>query len=191
MKIAKLVVGLLPACAQDQARHEDMHHAGGMAAVTTAVAVIHNTLNNRCAGVVHFTQTAEGLRVVADLEDLAPNTTHAFHIHEFGDCTAADAMSAGGHFDPEHTGHHGSPADPHRHAGDLGNVTDDSEGKVHLDIIRPDLTINGHDAVLGRSVIVHAQPDDFATQPTGNAGGRIGCGVIGIAKPTAVVASRS
>lgn len=156
-----------------------------LAALTEAVAVVHATNGNAAHGVVHFTQTAEGMHVTADIEGLKPSAKHAFHIHEFGDCTSGDGKSAGGHYNPE--GHpHAGPDTAMRHAGDLGNLESDANGVAHYDRTISGLTVGGvEDPILGRSVIVHAGADDFTTQPTGNAGDRIGCGVIGVAKPAA------
>jgi len=160
-----------------------MHHDMGMMSnVSSAIAVLHPTQGNSASGVVHFHAMGGGLHVVADISGLDPNSTHGFHIHEFGDCSAPDGMSTGGHF--AGAGHqHGKPTDayPNRHAGDMGNITADANGKAHLEIMLNDVTLTGDNAVLGRGVIVHAKADDFG-QPTGNAGGRIACGVIGAAK---------
>ena len=156
--------------------------AGGLSELKQAVAVMHPTANNKCHGVVHFTQEGETVKVVADLEGLNPGQKHAFHIHQFGDCSSADGMSAGGHYNPE--GHqHGLPDSPSHHAGDLGNVTADADGKAHYEITVSNVTIAGaKNPILGRGVIVHAKVDDGG-QPVGNAGGRIACGVIGVANP--------
>jgi len=166
----------------DMSSHDS--HTGGMMMpnITHAIAVLHPTQGNSAAGAVHFHQMGADLHVVADIYGLDPNTTHGFHIHEFGDCSAPDGMSAGGHF--AGAGHqHGKPTDiyPNRHAGDMGNITSDSNGKAHLEVTLQGVSLTMDNAVLGRSVIVHAKADDFG-QPTGNAGGRIACGVIGAAK---------
>jgi Cu-Zn family superoxide dismutase len=131
---------------------------------------------------VRFTQEGDSVKVVADLEGLARGQKHAFHIHQYGDCSAPDAMSAGGHYNPE--GHpHGLPENANRHAGDLGNVQADAQGKVHYEITVNTISIMGaKNPIIGRGVIVHAKPDD-GSQPVGNAGGRIACGVIGVAGP--------
>ena len=142
-----------------------------------AVATIEPTQGNNCRGTVTFTQVGADVKVVADLTGLTPGQNHAMHVHETGDCSAPDAMSAGGHYNPEGHPHALPPTDP-RHAGDLGNVVADAGGKAHYEITVSNMSVNGAlDPVKDRAVIVHAKPDDGG-QPTGNAGGRIGCGVI-------------
>ncbi len=121
--------------------------------------------------------------MTGDVTGLAPGTKHGFHVHEFGDCSAPDGTSAGGHFAPE-AHPHGAPDPAAHHAGDLGNLEADAAGKATVNLLVPGLSLgSGARALLGRGVIVHAQADDLTTQPTGNAGGRIACGVIGVAKP--------
>jgi Cu-Zn family superoxide dismutase len=149
-----------------------------------AVAVIQATAGSSVKGIARFTQEGGSIKVVADLEGLEPNSQHGFHIHEFGDCSAPDAMSAGSHYDAAGTKHHGQPMDSMRHTGDMGNITADAGGKVHFELGLSNVTIDGAQApILGRAVIVHAKADDFS-QPVGNAGSRLGCGVIGIMKPS-------
>ncbi len=150
--------------------------------IKQAVAVLHPTAGQKCHGVVRFTQEGDSIKVVADLEGLTPDQKHAFHIHQYGDCTSSDGMSAGGHYNPE--GHqHGLPHADDRHAGDLGNVQADKDGKAHYEITVKNFTISGEkNPILGRGVIVHAKVDDGG-QPVGNAGGRIACGVVGVANP--------
>jgi len=151
--------------------------------VKEAIAVIHASSGSSCKGIVRFTEESKGVRVVADIEGLAPSSKHGFHVHEYGDCSAPDATSAGSHFDAAGTKHHGMPSDAMKHTGDMGNIEADAGGKAHYEITLEGATINGAQApILGRAVIVHANPDDFS-QPVGNAGGRIGCGVIAVSKP--------
>jgi Cu-Zn family superoxide dismutase len=151
-------------------------------AIQKAVAVLHATAGNQCHGVVRFTQDGDSVKVVADLEGLTPGQKHAFHIHQYGDCSAPDGMSAGGHYNPE--GHqHGLPEIDNRHAGDLGNVQADNDGKAHYEISVNNISVAGQkNPILGRGVIVHAKPDDGG-QPVGNAGPRLACGVIGVSNP--------
>jgi Cu-Zn family superoxide dismutase len=120
------------------------------------------------------------VQVVADITGLTPGK-HAFHIHEFGDCSAADAATAGTHYNPTHKPH-GAPDAAEHHVGDMGNLEADSTGKAHLELKSKLLKFSGEDSILGRGVIIHEKVDDWS-QPVGNAGGRVACGVVGVAKP--------
>ena len=152
-------------------------------AIKQAIAVISPASGSSCRGTVKFLQEGDAVKVIADLEGLTAGAQHGFHVHEFGDCSAPDATSAGSHYDAAGTMHHGKPDDAMKHAGDLGNLTADASGKTHHEITVSGISVAGGLApILGRGVIVHAKPDDFG-QPVGNAGGRIGCGVIGVMKP--------
>lgn len=141
-----------------------------------AICVITPTQGNTVTGRITFTTEEGGVRIVADLEGLTPGK-HGFHIHEKGDCSAADASSAGGHFNPNGQSH-GAPADVIRHLGDMGNIEADESGKAHLDYLDPAMSLSGENSIIGKSVIVHKDMDDMRTQPTGNSGARIGCGII-------------
>lgn len=156
-------------------------HASAWEAVNQAVAVIYPTAGNQCSGTVRFQKVGEAVKVIAEVNGLTPNQAHGFHIHEFGDASAADGMATGGHYNPE--GHsHALPTSATRHAGDFGNLQADATGKARMEITVSNISIAGlRNPVLGRGVIVHAKPDDGG-QPTGNAGARIGQGVIGLAK---------
>ena len=149
--------------------------------VVKAIAVLHPTANHSVAGIVRFTQVEGGVQVSATIEGLTTGK-HGFHIHELGDCSAPDATSAGGHFNPEGQPHAG-PDQSERHVGDLGNLEADEAGRARYERLDDHLSLGGEHSILGRAVIVHAAEDDFTTQPTGAAGGRVACGVIGIAKP--------
>ncbi len=150
---------------------------------TSAIAVVNPASGSSVHGTVRFVQAGDAVKVVADLEGLTPGAQHGFHIHEFGDCSSPDATSAGSHYDAAGTMHHGKPDDAVKHSGDMGNVIADANGKTHLEMTLSGISISGSQApIIGRGVVVHAKPDDF-WQPVGNAGGRIGCGVIGVAKP--------
>ena len=147
---------------------------------TKAIAVLHSASGSQVAGTVTFTKMGDTVQVIADITGLKPGK-HGFHIHEFGDCSAADASSAGSHFNPTKMPH-GAPDAAERHAGDLGNLEADSTGKAHLELKDNMLKLSGENSILGRGLIVHEKVDDWS-QPTGNAGGRLACGVIGVAKP--------
>jgi Cu-Zn family superoxide dismutase len=129
------------------------------------------------ASTVHGTLTIEamgdGAHFMGKLEGLPPNSTHGFHVHENGDCSAADGSSAGGHYNPAKV-EHGAPHAT-SHGGDLGNIEADDKGVARVSIHKDGVTVA---QLIGKGVIVHAQPDDLKTQPTGNSGARIGCGVI-------------
>ena len=145
---------------------------------TEALATLAPTEGSRVQGTVRFTQTDQGLQVTAQISGLEPNALYGFHIHEVGDCSAPDASSAGGHYNPTGAAH-GSPDSPEHHAGDLGNLETGEDGSARYERIMANLTLEGGpNPVMGRSVIVHANADDFATQPAGNAGARLACGVI-------------
>lgn len=149
-------------------------------AVTRAQAILVPTKNNQAEGTVTFYQFADGVKVVADVTGLSPGK-HGFHIHEWGDCSA-DANSAGGHFNPSHE-QHGAPDALHHHVGDLGNILADASGKAHFEWVSNTIHLNGVNNIMGRSVIIHAAADDLHTQPSGNSGGRVACGVVGVINP--------
>jgi Cu-Zn family superoxide dismutase len=139
------------------------------------VATIAPTQGNSAAGEVRFYKVEGGVRVVAKLEGLTPGA-HGFHLHEKGDCSAPDAMSAGGHYNPAGAPHGAPDADAtHRHAGDLGNIEAGADGKATVNRVDPLLV---YENLAGLAVLVHANPDDLTSQPAGNAGPRVGCGVI-------------
>jgi len=148
--------------------------------VKKAICILYPTQGNNVSGTITFTQTDSGVKVVADLQGLSKGK-HGFHIHEFGDCSSADGMSAGGHFNPEGKTH-GAPMDMSRHMGDMGNLVADESGKAHLEYTDAVIRLNGPNSILGRSVIVHKGEDDLKSQPSANAGPRVACGVIGAAK---------
>ena len=142
-----------------------------------AVASLEPTKGNSAKGTVTFTQVGGVVRVNANLSGLKPDAEHGFHVHEKGDCSSADGLSTGGHFNP--TGQpHGAPDRPH-HGGDMPALKADANGNAEATLMLDGVTLGtGPADLLGKAVIVHAKPDDYTTQPTGNAGGRVACGVI-------------
>ncbi|HYY35331.1 MAG TPA: superoxide dismutase family protein [Candidatus Binatia bacterium] len=146
-----------------------------------AVAVLHPTAGNKVSGTVTFTEVADGVQVRAEISGLTSGN-HGFHVHEFGDCSAADASSAGAHFNPTHEPHAGPDA-TQRHVGDMGNVQADASGKARLEYVDHQISLtNDERSAIGRSVVVHAKADDLKSQPAGDSGARVACGVIGRAK---------
>ena len=129
-------------------------------------------------GTATFTQKGDKVEVVASVSGLQPNQEHGFHIHEKGDCNSGDGMGAGGHFNPLGKPH-AHPSMPERHAGDMFALKADDYGNATLSIELDVITVTeGPTGIIGRGLIVHAQADDYNTQPTGNAGARVACGVI-------------
>jgi superoxide dismutase, Cu-Zn family len=146
----------------------------------SAVAEVKGFLPNTMEGTLQFTeQGTEGLRIQGEIAGLLPNRTYAMHVHEFGRCANPDAP--GSHFDPVESGRHGEPGASlgMRHAGDLPNITADAQGKAKVDVTTHVLgTGTSEFSVVGRSIVIHAQPDDYQTQPAGGSGEKIACGVI-------------
>lgn len=126
-----------------------------------------------------MTMGANAVHFTGEIGGLEPNSEHGFHVHEHGDCSAADASSAGGHFNPAGNPHGRMDHGAH-HAGDIDNIVADADGVAHVNMHVPGLTLGTGAAndVAGRAVIVHADPDDYTSQPSGNAGKRIACGII-------------
>lgn len=146
----------------------------------SAVCILHPTEGNEVSGIVTFTNTDGGIKIVANLEGLTPGK-HGFHIHEYGDCSRLDGKSAGGHFNPDGK-KHGAPNSEERHVGDLGNLLANEKGKAYYEIIDSYISFSGPHSIIGRAIIVHAGEDDLTSQPTGAAGARVACGVIGLTK---------
>jgi Cu-Zn family superoxide dismutase len=152
--------------------------AGMRAPSLTASAGVEPRSGSTVAGTVRFTETAGRVRAHVELAGLAPNSEHGFHVHDKGDCSAPDAASAGGHFNPGGSPHGRAGSTPH-HAGDLPNLRADAAGKVRADLELAGVTLAaGPTSIVGRSVVVHRDADDYTTQPSGNSGPRIACGVI-------------
>lgn len=143
----------------------------------SAVATLVPTKGNTAAGIVNFQQRGDKVLVEAKLSGLQPNSIHGFHVHDKGDCSSGDGMGTAGHFNP-HGKSHGSQ-DAEHHAGDMPALQADANGNAQATFTLQGATIGAGPAdLLGRGVIVHAGPDDYKTQPTGNSGARVACGVI-------------
>jgi Cu-Zn family superoxide dismutase len=163
---------VLGGCAAMVAACGHTPHAGPQ-----AQAQLQARSGSSVAGTVTFTSTGYGLRVEARLSGLTPGE-HGFHVHEAGDCSAPDASSAKGHFNPDGKahGHHHTAA---KHAGDLPNLVADAQGNAVYRAEVAGIGLGaGSQSILGRSVVVHADPDDYKSQPAGNSGKRVACGAI-------------
>ena len=144
----------------------------------SASAQLSPTKGNTAAGTVTFTQTGAKVLVVAEVRELKPNAEHGFHIHEKGDCSSGDGMSTGVHFNPT-TQPHGAHGTGSHHSGDLHSLVADTNGVAKLKFESSTISIDtGVTNIIGRGLIVHRDPDDYKTQPTGNAGPRLACAVI-------------
>ncbi len=150
--------------------------------VFSATAILSPTKGNEANGTLIFEDGAGGVSLSGTISGLTPGK-HGFHIHETGDCSADDASSAGGHFNPH--GHaHGAPDSEigQRHSGDLGNIIADAQGNAQIDLTDSLLRLDGTDSIVGRAVIVHGNADDLSSQPSGAAGPRVACGIINSAE---------
>jgi len=144
---------------------------------TRATALLVHTNGYRTSGSVTFIQNGDEVVVMTDVHNLKPDSEHGMHLHENGDCGSADAMSAGGHFDPDHDPH-GPQGGPH-HAGDMPALKANANGVAQMTFVLHGVSVSeGAHSILGKALIVHADPDDYTSQPAGNSGARIACGVV-------------
>lgn len=153
--------------------------AAATAETRSATATLAPTEGNEAAGTLTFTVVDGVVHASGEITGLGAGTRHGFHLHERGDCSAPDAESAGGHFNP-HASDHGRVGHGEHHGGDADNLVADADGTATVDARFEGVTIGDGAAtdIVGRGVIVHADPDDYFTQPTGNAGARLACGVV-------------
>jgi superoxide dismutase, Cu-Zn family len=152
--------------------------AGCSGSAPEARVELQGAAGTKVAGSATFTQEGDAVHVVLHVKGLSPGE-HGVHVHETGDCSAPDFSSAGGHFAPGGEPH-GNPLQGPHHAGDLGNFTAGQDGSGTIDATFQGLTVaDGPHSVVGRALIVHAGQDDLTTQPSGNSGARVACGVIG------------
>ncbi len=143
-----------------------------------ATANLAPTTGSTVRGTVSFVQAGGKVRLTANVSGLRPNGEFGFHVHEAGDCSSGDGMSTKGHFNPFGKPHAHSGT-MERHAGDLPSLRSDASGNASMTADLDVITVTaGPASVVGKGLIVHAQPDDYKTQPTGNAGARSACAVI-------------
>jgi superoxide dismutase, Cu-Zn family len=147
----------------------------------TATADLDPRSDSTVTGHAEFTETKSGIAIRVVVANAKPGK-HGVHIHQVGDCSAIDASSAGDHWNPSET-LHGGPHTSIHHAGDLGNIEVGTDGRGTLELTMPTLWVRaGERSIVGHALVVHADPDDLSTQPAGNSGGRIACGVITLKK---------
>lgn len=163
-----------PATAADSHEHQDAEEGEGMEGFAVVLAP---TKGNQATGTLMVMNMGDGVHFSGVVAGLEPGP-HAIHVHEKADCSAPDAASAGGHFNPGSM-NHGAPDKLPHHAGDLGNIVAGKDGRAEINVHADGLSLKaGENSVLGRAFIIHAAADDFQTQPTGNAGARVACGAI-------------
>lgn len=153
--------------------------ASQRAAQPAATATLAPTTGNAVTGTVRFVQSGDKVQVAGEVRGLKPNAEHGFHVHEKGDCSSGDGTSAGGHFNPSGQAH-GRYDAPMHHAGDLPSLRADANGVARFNYETSMLRVGGAGAndILGRGLIVHRDPDDYASQPAGNSGPRLACAMI-------------
>lgn len=185
--ISSLSVFLMAGCActdirqpevRRQKEAEEIAEAGILPAQSTiekAIAHVKSFKGDQIKGTVVFTKVSDGIKIEADVEGLSPGQ-HGFHVHEFGNCSG-EGEAAGAHFNPTHS-QHGGPDSPVRHVGDLGNLVANEEGRAHYERVDSIIRFEGENSIIGRSIIIHADPDDYKTQPSGASGAKIACGII-------------
>jgi Cu-Zn family superoxide dismutase len=146
-----------------------------------AVANLASASGSLVSGRIQLMSMGGGVHVAGDIGGLVPGSSHGFHIHEKGDCSAADGSSAGGHFNPSGSPH-GRAGHGAHHAGDMDNIVADGEGVAHVNMHVSGVTLGdgGIDDIVGRALVVHGDADDYVSQPSGDAGARVACGVIAL-----------
>jgi len=177
------------ACSRQDAPRDPGEGPGAPAATTatgasepaSAVAQLESRSGSMATGQLELRAGDNGVSITGEVAGLTAGSEHAFHVHEVGDCSAPDASSAGGHFNP-HGAPHGAPtvAANERHLGDMPNIAADENGRAAITAAIQGATLRdgGANDLVGKAVIVHEKRDDYVTQPSGDAGGRIACGVI-------------
>jgi len=174
MRLASLLLLVLCACATASREPHTASARAATASAGTAMATLESRSDSTMTGTATAMPAGNGVALHVEVQNATPGE-HGVHIHEKGDCSDPKATSAGGHFNPNAGAHHGGLNTPVRHGGDLGNMQVDSSGKGTLDVTVPDLPF---DSVKGKAVVVHEKADDLQTDPAGNSGARVACGVL-------------
>ena len=171
-------IAFVSACGSQEPAPEEKTAEAPSGPISRLDTLLAAKSGSELTGIAIFIQDQYGVSLQLNIENTAPGE-HAVHIHEIGDCSADDASSAGGHWNPT-VEDHGKWGEPPHHLGDIGNILvgEDGTGALSLTSDRWTLGDGSETDILGKAIIVHADPDDFTSQPTGAAGGRIGCAVI-------------
>lgn len=171
------VVALIAGCGSQEQAYEEAPKAA-VEPLKRLDVLLKNKSGSDLTGIAIFVQDSLGVSLQLNIENTPPGE-HAVHIHEIGDCSSDDAKSAGGHWNPTVEDHGKWGKAPH-HLGDIGNIVVGEDGTGALSLTTDRWTLGGgaDNDIYGKAIIVHADPDDFTSQPTGAAGGRIGCAVI-------------
>lgn len=172
--ILLICTGLLTSC-----NTRNQSNSGVNDEKATAIADLEPASGSNVSGTATFTEENGKVRFELSIQNISPGV-HAVHLHEKGDCSAADASSAGGHWNPTMKPHGKRESHGSYHKGDVGNMEVGEDGKGTLNLLVEGWTVGGADStnVVGKSVIIHEKEDDFTSQPAGNAGSRISCGLI-------------
>lgn len=172
-------VVLLGGCASGPTAVTAQRETPNTSTARAATVLLASASGSLVSGRLNAAPMGNGVHFVGEIGGLGKGGTHAIHIHEKGDCSAADASSAGAHFNPAGKSH-GKVESGSHHAGDMNNIVADRNGVAQVNVHAAGVSLGGssRNDIAGRAVIVHAAPDDYATQPTGNAGGRVACGII-------------
>lgn len=180
--IALTASSVLAACSSTPPAARSAPAAPAQSTAQSARANLASASGSLVSGQVTLTPMGNGVHLSGNIGGLPPNSTHGIHVHEKGDCSAADASSAGGHFNPTASAHGRASATTH-HAGDMDNIVANADGVAQVNIHLMGVTLGGGAAndIAGRALVVHAAPDDYTTQPSGNSGARVACGVIAVA----------
>ena len=183
--LAATVTLALSACATTPATspRASASVSAGVSTASSATVILTSASASLVSGKLTAMPMGDGVHLRGEIGGLAPNSTHGIHIHEKGDCSTADASSAGAHFNPAAKLHGRVGAGAH-HAGDMNNIVANSEGVARVDVHASGVTLGGGAAndVVGRAVVVHAAADDYVSQPAGNSGARVACGVIAVTR---------
>ncbi len=155
----------------------------GISTAQQAIANLASASGSLVSGTLTLMPMGDGVHMTGEVGGLSPGSSHGFHIHEKGDCSATDGSSAGGHFNPT-AQPHGRAMQGAHHAGDSDNIVADGKGvaRVNAHVMGVSLGGRGANDIAGRAIVVHAAPDDYSSQPSGDAGARVACAVIKVVR---------